>query len=142
MKDKIKTFFQNEKVKNFARKIFNKKTIIAVLVAIAIVIALRVTFSLLFQVEGTVTKVDGSKVTVANFITTKTVDIGNFQTTSNNIQVGDRVEIMKNLSGDIISVRDKNNRNFKGKGNGANKRGNNFRGKSQRSPVQQKQEHN
>lgn len=138
MKDKIKEFFQNEKVKNFARKIFNKKTVIAALVAIIIVIALRVAFSLLFQVEGTVTKVDGSKVTVANFITTKTVDIGNFQTTSSNIQVGDRIEIMKNLSGDIISVRDRNNRKLKEKSARFNKGGNNVKGNGQRNSMQRK----
>ncbi|GKU24590.1 hypothetical protein [Clostridium folliculivorans] len=138
MKDKIKLFFQNEKVKKFGRRIFNKKTVIAALVAIVIVIALRVAFSLLFQVEGTVTNVDGSKVTVANFITTKTVDIGNFQTTSNSIQVGDRVEIMKNLSGDIISVRDRNNRNLKEKRNRINKGGKSVKGNGQRNSMQGK----
>ncbi|GFP75767.1 hypothetical protein [Clostridium fungisolvens] len=138
MKDKIKVFFQNEKVKSFARKVFNKKTIIAALVVIVIVIALRVAFSLIFQVDGTVTKVEGSKVTVANFITTKTVDIGNFQTTSSNIQVGDRIEIMKNLSGDIISVRDRNNRNFKEKGTRFNKGRNNVKGNGQRNSMQRK----
>lgn len=34
------------------------------------------------------------------------MDIGNFQTALTNLQVGDRVEIRKNLSGDIISVRE------------------------------------
>ncbi|GFZ33881.1 hypothetical protein CSC2_44070 [Clostridium zeae] len=138
MKDKINAFFQNEKLKNFARKVFNKKTIIAAFVAIVIVIALRVAFALIFQVEGTVTKVEGSKVTVANFITTKTVDIGNFQTTASNIQVGDRVEIMKNLSGDIISVRDRSERNFKEKGERFNKGGNNFKENGQRNSMQRK----
>jgi hypothetical protein len=89
------------------------------------VITLRIAFSLAFEVEGTVTKVDGSKVTVANFITTKTLDIGNFQSLLSNIQVGDRIEIQKNLSGDIINVRDRNNGGFKGNRNRLYRNGNN-----------------
>jgi len=117
MKEKIKAFFQNEKLKRFTKKVFNKKTITAAIIILVLAAGLRIAFSLMFEIEGTVNKVDGSKITVANFLTTKTVDIGNFQTTESSIQVGDRIEIMKNISGDVISVRDRSNRNMKEKGN-------------------------
>ncbi|QAA32985.1 hypothetical protein [Clostridium manihotivorum] len=125
MKEKIGALVRSEKLRGVSKKVFNKKTITGAIIIIVLVIALRVAFSLAFEVEGTVTKVDGSKVTVANFIATKTVDIGNFQTSLSNIQVGDRIEIQKNLSGDIISVRDRNNGNFKGNRDRLERNGNN-----------------
>lgn len=108
MKEKVSAFFQNEKLRALAKKIFNRKTVTAAVIVLVAAVALRLAFSLLFEVEGTVTKVDGSKITAVNFFTTKTVDIGVFQTTPSAIQVGDRIEILKNLSGDVISVRDHN----------------------------------
>lgn len=118
MSEEKKYFFQNEKMKKFARKVFNKRTFIGALIAIVLVVALRIAFSLVFEIEGTVTKVDGSNITIANFLSTKTVDVGSFQTTANNIQVGDRVEVMKNLSGDVISVRDNFGKHMNGRGKG------------------------
>lgn len=129
MKEKISAFFHNEKLKIFVKKVFNKKTIIGAIIAIVLVIALKVAFSLMFKVEGTVKNVEGSKITVANFLTTKTVDIGNLQTAYGNIKVGDRIEIMKNLSGDVISVKDHNLQRINGKSNGKHK----FKGKGEKN---------
>jgi len=133
MKEKIMAFLQNEKLKTSAKKVFNKKTITGAVIILVLAVALRIGFSLIFEVEGTVNKVDGSKITVANFINTKTVDIGNFQTTPSNIQVGDRIEIMKNLSGDVISVRNNNSRHMNEKGNFYGKGERNFKGNGERN---------
>lgn len=133
MKEKIRAFLQNEKLKNFGKKVFNKKTITGAIIIIVLVIALRVAFSLMFVVEGTVNKVNGSKITVANFLTTKTVDIGNLKTAYKNIKIGDRIKITKNLSGDVISVRDNNlkhkNKNHNLHGSGKH----NFKGNGKRN---------
>jgi putative ubiquitin-RnfH superfamily antitoxin RatB of RatAB toxin-antitoxin module len=107
-----------EKLKAFAKKLINKKTITGAVIVIILAVALRITFLLKFEVEGVVNQVDGSKITVANFLTTQTVDIGNFKTADSSIQVGDRIEIMKNLSGDVISVRDFNVKNMNEIGKG------------------------
>lgn len=117
MKEKITAFLQSEKLKKVFRKIFNKKTVITAIVILVLAAALRIGFSLMFEVEGTVNKVDGSNITVANFLSTQTVDIANFQTSVGTVQVGDRIKIMKNLSGDIISVRDRNSSKDEGNGN-------------------------
>lgn len=100
--DKVKGFLNSEKVKGFSKKVFSKKVIGTAIVAIVLIIALRISFCLMFQVEGNVTKVDGKNVVVANFFYTKTVDLGELKT--DNIQVGERIRITKNLSGDVISV--------------------------------------
>lgn len=135
MKEKVRAFFQNEKLKGLSKRIFNKRTIIGALIIIVLVIALRVTYSFMFEVKGVVSKVDGSKVTVVNFLTTKTVDIGSFQTTSSNIQVGDRIEIRKNLAGDIMSVRDDSSRNINSNGASFNGSRNNFKGSGGRNSM-------
>jgi hypothetical protein len=106
----------NEKLRGFAKKVFNKKTLMAAIVVIVIIVALRIAFFVLFEVEGVVSKIDGSQITVTNFLGTRTVDIGTFQTVLSSIQVGDRVEIMKNLSGDVISVRDGSRGHMDGSG--------------------------
>ena len=117
MKEKIIAFFQSEKVKKFNKRVFNKKTFIMATVVLAIAIALRITFALMFEINGTVTKVDGSKITVSNFLTTQTVDVGNYPISSMGIQAGDRIEISKNISGQVYSVRDGNKGHMKGIGN-------------------------
>lgn len=131
MKEKLTAFFENDKLRVFAKKVFNKKTITGAIIILVLAAALRIAFSLIFIVEGTVNKVDGSKITVANFLNTKTVDIGNLQTTASNIQVGDRIEIMKNLSGDVISVRDKSLRHMTGNDNSFENGKHNFKGNGQ-----------
>lgn len=138
MKEKIIAFFQNEKLKGVARKVFNKKTLVAAAVVVVIAVALRITFFALFIVEGVVNKVDGSKITVVNFLTTKTVDIGTFQTTSNSIQIGDKIKIVKNLSGEVMSVRDENRGYKAGRGNLINNGKQNSKGVDGRNSMRKR----
>lgn len=106
MKEKIIGFLQDEKVKEFNKKIFNKKNFKKVIALIVIVSALKITYLFMFEVNGVVKKVEGSKITVVNFLTTQTVDVGDFENALGNIQIGDRILIKKNLSGQVMSVRD------------------------------------
>jgi hypothetical protein len=138
MKEKIRTFFQNEKLRGIAKKFFNKKTITGAIIILIVAAAIRIAFSLMFVVEGVVNKVEGSQITVANFITTKTVDIGALQTSSGGIQVGDRIKIMKNLSGDVISIRDESKRNINGKGNSYSNDKNSFKNNGGRNSMRRK----
>jgi hypothetical protein len=135
MKEKIMSFFQSIKVRVFNKRVFNKKTLTGAVIILVIAVALRITFSLMFEVQGVVKKVDGSKITVVNFLTTKTVDIGDFQATSSDIQVGDRIEIMKNLSGEIMNVRDESKRHMNEKGNSYNNGKHNFKGNGERNSM-------
>jgi len=105
MKEKLGQFF-----KSVSQKVFNKNFIITAAIIILLVITGKFTYSYLYEVEGTVQAIDGSKITVASFLTTQTVDIGIFQNTVDDIQVGDHIEINKNISGDVISVSDHNSR--------------------------------
>lgn len=114
MKEKIKNFFANEKTKMFFKKVFNKKTIISAVVVLVLIVGLHVTYSLMFKIEGVVRKVDGNNITVVNFLRTQTVNTGDYKIDSSQILVGDRVEIMKNISGDIIEIRDESEGHGKG----------------------------
>lgn len=114
MKEKIMAFFRDEKVKKFIKRVLSKKTFVTVVVILVIVLALKISFSLMFEIKGTVKNIDGKNITVANFITTRTVDVGDYPIELMKIQVGDKIEITKNLSGDILDVRDR----YKGHMNG------------------------
>lgn len=108
MIEKLKAFFKSEKLKEFFKKVFNKKIIAVAIVIIVLMTALSIGFSLMFQVKGTVMKVDGNNIVVANFFYTKTVNTGDLQIDSNKIQVGERIKITKNLYGDVISIKGEN----------------------------------
>lgn len=129
MKEKIKEFFQNEKLKNFSKKVFNKKTFKAGIIIIVFAVVLRIGFSLLFEVQGVVRKVNGNNITVANFFTTQTINTGDYPVDSNKIKVGDRIEITKNIQGQVLSVRGGNE--GRGHGNRELSNGNNSNGKNQ-----------
>ena len=116
MKEKIMGFLQNEKVKRFAKRVVNKRTIIIVIVILVVVSALKISCSLMFEVKGTVKSIEGKSITIANFITTRTVDVGDYPIELKQIQVGDRIEITKNLSGDILNIRDDDKKHGDGKG--------------------------
>ncbi|QCX32911.1 hypothetical protein FDN13_03845 [Caloramator sp. E03] len=108
MKEKIMAFLQNEKVKENIKRVFNKRNLKKVVIVIIIAAALKITYSFAFEVKGYVSRIDGSKITVVNYLTTQTVDIGSFINTLDNIQVGDKIVIKKNLSGQVMSVKDIN----------------------------------
>lgn len=62
----------------------------------------------MFEINGVVKNIDGKNITVANLISTKTVDVGNYPIEAKQIKIGDKIEITKNLSGDILNIRDRN----------------------------------
>lgn len=124
MTEKLKGFFHNEKVRNFNKKVFNKKTFKIAVAIIVLVVVLKVGFSLMFEVNGVVRKVNGSNITVANFFTTQTVNAGDYPLSGININVGDRIKITKNLSGQVLYIRD-----------GSEKRGFNDRGMGSRNNM-------
>lgn len=109
LKEKLMAFLRNEKVKNFTKRILNKRIFVTAIVILIIAAALKISFSLMFEIEGTVKNIDGKNITVVNFITTKTVDVGDYPIESKQIQVGDKIEIMKNINGDILDIRDREN---------------------------------
>lgn len=103
MKEKIKGFLQSEKFKNFTQKMFSKKTIAVALIAVILAAALNFEFHLLFDIRGVVKGIDGTKVKVANFFITRTVDVGNGVDLSG-ISIGDRIRITKNIAGEVLTV--------------------------------------
>lgn len=111
MKEKIMTFLQNEKVKENIKRVFNKKNLKKAIVVIIVAIALKIAYSFAFEVKGYVSRIDGSKITVVNYFTTQTIDIGSFIDTLDSIEVGDKIFIKKNLSGQVMSVKDINKDN-------------------------------
>lgn len=138
MSEKVKKILQSDKIKNiskkiFNKKIFNKKTFIAGVIIIVFISAAKIGFKLAFEVDGTVTKIDGSNITVTNFFTTQTINVGNYPISNLNLQVGDRIEISKNLSGQVYSIRGDNyghmiNGNKKNNGNERFNRNGKFNG--------------
>lgn len=104
MVERLKAFLKSEELKRFFRKVLNKKVIITAIVLVVLITALRIAFSLMFEVKGTVLKVEGNNIVVANFLYTKTVDTEDLQVVTNKIQVGEKVKITKNLYGNVISI--------------------------------------
>jgi len=109
LKENLMAFLRDEKVKKITKRVLNKKTFVAVIVILIIASALKISFALMFDIKGTVKSIDGKNITVVNFITTKTVDVGDYPIQSKQIHVGDKIEIMKNLNGDILDIRDREN---------------------------------
>jgi len=122
MKEKITNFFKNERLKNTTKKIFNKKTILTAGIIIVVVAGLRIGYSMMFEVNGVVSKIDGTKVTLVTRLNTQTVDVGNSAVDATKIIVGERIEIVKNLSGQVLYVKDESSRgNYRLEGKGGDR---------------------
>jgi hypothetical protein len=113
MKEKINQILTNEKFRNFSKKVFTKRKIGGAFAAIVVIVGLKVGYSLAFEVKGTVMKADSKSIVVRNFLGTKTVNLGDYPVNNSNIVVGERIEIKKNLSGDVIAIRTNNGRGGK-----------------------------
>lgn len=105
MKEKIMDFFQDEKVKSFIKKVFNKRNFKVAIIVIVFAVFLKVGFCLIFQVNGVVTKVESNSITVANFFTTQTINTAGYPVDTNKIKVGDRIKITKNIQGQVLYIR-------------------------------------
>lgn len=138
MKEKIKAFFTSEKLRGAFKKVFRKKVIIIAVSALVLILALRIAFSLMFEVKGVVKKVDGKSIVVVNFLTTKTVNTGDYPIDGSKIQVGERVKILKNLSGDIVSIRTDDKRTGFRSGQPGNGRGQGKQGRIGNEGIQNK----
>lgn len=110
MKEKLQSIFNGKKLKSFSKRIFTKKKIVSAVVIIVLLAALKIGYFLAFKVEGTVLKVDTNSITVTNFLGTKTVNTGDYPIDSNSITVGQKIDITKNISGDVISIKSGNGR--------------------------------
>ena len=89
-----------EAIKNFCsahQKKIRNGVLLAVLLGMIFVGA-----QAMFQVKGVVTGIDGSQVTVSNFLRTQTVELAGAPVLAADIKVGDRIKIQKNLQGDIL----------------------------------------
>lgn len=89
-----------EAIKNFCsahQKKIRNGVLLAVLLGMIFVGA-----QAMFQVKGVVTGIDGSQVTVSNFLRTQTVELAGAPVAAADIKVGDRIKIQKNLQGDIL----------------------------------------
>ena len=90
----------SETVTNFC-SVHKKKLRNGVLLAVFLGVAF-VGAQAMFQVKGVVTGIDGSQVTVSNFLRTQTVELAGAPVAAADIKVGDRIKIQKNLQGDIL----------------------------------------
>jgi hypothetical protein len=84
--------------------ISNKKKVCTAVVLALLLLAITAGVHAMFRVNGVVTAVDNNSVTVANFFTTQTVDLSGSPVNSNNIRIGDRIKIQKNLQGHVLYV--------------------------------------
>ena len=101
--NKIENFLQSEKLKNFTKKLFSKKTIVGVLTVGILAAVLNIGFHTLFEINGVVKGINGTQVTVSDFFSTRTVDVGSGVDISG-IKVGERVRISKNINGEVLNV--------------------------------------
>lgn len=83
----------------------NKKKICGVIVLCAVVGSVGAGAHAMFKVSGVVTAVEPNQLSVANFFRTQTVDLTGAPVNVNNIKIGDRVKIQKNLQGQVLYLR-------------------------------------
>ena len=138
MSEKIKNVINNENVKGVCKKIFTKKNVKALIAIFVVLFVLKTGYSLMFEVNGVVRKVTTNSITVANFFNTRTINTGSYKIDTDKIVVGERVEISKNLSGQVLDIRahgekhDENDEHEKNMGEGNKHEGkgeNHFRGR-------------
>ena len=58
-----------------------------------------------FEIEGTVAQVDGGKVAVVDFLTTRVVDFTASSVDPSRVRPGDKVEIKRNLQGMVYALK-------------------------------------
>ena len=104
MNEKLKAILNKDTLKELSKKIFTKKKIGAVIAVVVIAAGLKLGYSQLFDIEGTVLKIDGKNIVVSNFLGTRTINTGDYPI-DGQVVVGDKVEISKNLSGDVTDIR-------------------------------------
>ena len=83
----------------------NKRKVYSAIVLCMLVGALGVGAAAMFRVNGVVTAVDQNHISVTNFFRTQTVDLTGSIVNANQVKVGDRVEIRKNLQGQVLYAR-------------------------------------
>lgn len=83
----------------------NKKKICGAIVICAVVGAASAGAHAMFKVSGVVTAVNSNQLSVANFLRTQTVDLAGAPVNTSNIKIGDRVNIQKNLQGQVLYLR-------------------------------------
>ena len=110
MKEKITNFFKSEKLKNTTKKIFTKKTVVTAVIIVVVVAGLKIGYSLMYDIKGVVSKVEGTKITLVTRLNTQTVDVANSAVDATKIIVGERIEIVKNISGEVLYVKDESSR--------------------------------
>lgn len=79
-----------------------RKTIYRILIMITLLVVLSAGAHAMFRVEGVVTGMDNSSITVTNFFTTQTVDLTGSPVNTANIKLGEKIRIQKNLQGNVL----------------------------------------
>ncbi|KAB2951519.1 hypothetical protein F9B85_11980 [Heliorestis acidaminivorans] len=93
----------------------HKKKLIGIVIVIVLLSAASAGFQAIFQVKGVVTNVTESRITVANFFRTQTINLTGVPVNTTTIQLGDRAFIQKNLQGNILYVTVRSSENHKEK---------------------------
>lgn len=82
----------------------HKKKLILLIIAIVIILILIGVGKYMLHIKGTVTQIDGSKITVTSHISTRTVDLTGTVFANTPIQLGDKICIEKNFSGNVCEI--------------------------------------
>lgn len=81
-----------------------KRQVYGIIIAIAMIMAITTGVHAMFRVEGVVTGIDHSNVTVTSFFRTQTVDLAGSPFDAANIKLGEKIGIQKNLQGNVLYV--------------------------------------
>lgn len=82
-----------------------KKACLALLSALLFAGAAAGAKYFVFEIEGTVARVDGGKVAVVDFLTTRVVDFAESPVDPSRVRPGDKVEIKRNLQGMVYALK-------------------------------------
>jgi|GEM_PF-2437100 len=99
----------------------HKKQMHRIVIVIALLAIVAAGFQTMFRVEGVVTGIDNSTITVTSFFRTQTVDLTGAPANAGTIKVGDKIRIQKNLQGNVLYITTDSLHNGKKHGDGRDK---------------------
>lgn len=82
----------------------HKRQIYRIVILVALLAIFAAGVRTMFRVEGVVTGIDNSSITVTDFFRTQTVDLTGSPMNAATIKVGDKIRIQKNLQGNVLYI--------------------------------------
>ena len=82
----------------------HKKKLCGIIIIIALLGVFAAGVHAMLRVSGVVTGINNNSVTVTNFYRTQTVELTGLPVNVDNIKIGDKIKVYKNLQGTVYNI--------------------------------------